>query len=97
MQECRGERSRTICSCIHLDTRRNYNREFKLEFSWLQEQTLRLRSVRRSCNGRGRYSLKLEVNKRAGTLLTQGQCKQHQRPNDGQKPPWDFLRQLQYR
>ena len=51
MQERRGERSRTICSCIHLDTRRNYNREFKLEFSWLQEQTLRLRSVRRSCNG----------------------------------------------
>jgi len=42
MQERRGERSRTICSCIHLDTRRNYNREFKLEFSWLQEQTLRL-------------------------------------------------------
>ncbi len=71
MQERRGERSRTICSCIHLNTQRNYPGESTLEFSWSQEQTLRLRSVRRSCNGPGRYSLKLEVNKRTGTLLTQ--------------------------
>ena len=71
MQERRGERSRTICSCIHLNTQRNYPGESTLEFSWSQEQTLRLRSVRRSCNGHGRYSLKLEVNKRAGTLLTE--------------------------
>jgi len=42
MQERRGERSRTICSCIHLNTQRNYPGESTLEFSWSQEQTLRL-------------------------------------------------------
>ena len=39
LQERRGERSRTICSCNHLETQRNSYGESKLEFSWLQEQT----------------------------------------------------------
>ncbi len=39
LQERRGERSRTICSCDHMNTLRNSYRESQLEYSWLQEQT----------------------------------------------------------
>jgi hypothetical protein len=39
LQERRTERSRTVCSCDHMNTKQNSNRESKLEFSWLHEQT----------------------------------------------------------
>ncbi|MBL0008060.1 MAG: hypothetical protein IPP25_13060 [Saprospiraceae bacterium] len=39
LQERRGERSRTICSCNHRDTYRNTYGESILESSWSQEQT----------------------------------------------------------
>jgi len=42
-----------VCSCDNRDTKRNSYGESKLEFSWSQEQTVRLRSLQRSCNGQG--------------------------------------------
>ncbi len=39
LQERRGERSRTICTCNHLNTQRNSYEVSKLEFSWSQEKT----------------------------------------------------------
>jgi len=45
-----------VCSCNHLNTYRNSWGESKLELSWSQEQIVRLRSPRRSCNGQGLLS-----------------------------------------